>query len=114
MLRETSLTLAKTDKTCRASETTTAQMKLVENQTDPSSSVNAVTDQENQNKNRRRRKPKGNDGKSTDKSKECWSCGTVHNRSKKELCPAFGKKCLKCGKLSNFVAKCITKHILLT
>ena len=37
-----SLTLAKTDEIRRASETTTAQMKLVENQTDPSSSVNVL------------------------------------------------------------------------
>jgi len=36
----------KTDKICRASESTTAQMKLVENQTDPPSSVNMVTDQD--------------------------------------------------------------------
>lgn len=57
----------------------------------------------------RRRKPKGKDGKNADKSKECWSCRTVQNRSKKELCPAFGKKCLKCGKLSDFAAKCRSK-----
>ena len=101
LLRETSLTLAKTDEICRASESTTAQMKLVENQTDPSSSINEVTDQQNKRNKTRRRKPKGKDGKNADKSKECWSCGTVHNRSKKELCPAFGKKCLKCGKPHN-------------
>ena len=109
LLKETSLTLAKTDKICRASESTTAQMKLVENQTDPSSSVNEVADQESKGNKTRRRKPKGKDGKNADKSKECWSCGTVHNRSKKELCPAFGKKCLKCGKLSHFAAKCRSK-----
>ena len=109
LLKETSLTLAKTDKICRASESTTAQMKLVENQTDPSSSVNEVADQESKRNKTRRRKPKGKDGKNADKSKECWSCGTVHNRSKKELCPAFGKKCLKCSKLSHFAAKCRSK-----
>ena len=86
LLRETSLTLTKTDEISRGPESTTAQMKLVENQTDPSSSVNAVTDQENKNKNWRRCKPKGKGGKNTDKSKECWSCRTVHKRSKKELC----------------------------
>ena len=84
LLRETSLTFAKTDEISRASETMTPQMKLVENQMDPSSLVNAVTDQENQN-NCRRCKPKEKDGKNTDKSEECWSCGTVHNSSKKEL-----------------------------
>jgi len=109
LLRETSLTLAKTDEICRTSKSTTAQMKLVENQTDPSSSVNAVTDQENKKKHLGRRKSKGKDDKNANKSKECWNCGTVHNRSKKELCSAFGKKCLKCGKLSHFAAKCRSK-----
>lgn len=71
LFRETSLTLAKTDEICRASESTTAQMKLVENQTDPSSSVNEVTDCENKRNKTRRRKPKGKDGENTDKSKEC-------------------------------------------
>ena len=71
LLRETSLTLAKTDEICRASESTTAQMKLVENLTDPSSSVNEVTDCENKRNKTRRRKPKGKDGENTDKSKEC-------------------------------------------
>ena len=35
MLRETSLTLVKTDEICKASESTTTQMKLVETYTDP-------------------------------------------------------------------------------
>jgi len=46
LLREMDLTLANTDKICRASKSTTAQMKLVENQMNPSSSVNVVTDQD--------------------------------------------------------------------
>lgn len=85
LLRETSLTLAKTDEICRASESTTAQMKLVEKQTDPPSSVNAVTDQENKKKGPGRRKPKGKDDKNANKSKECWNCGTVHNRSARSV-----------------------------
>ena len=110
LLREKALTLAKTDEICRASESTTAQMKLMEHQTDPSSSVNAVRDQESKNiKVPRRPKPKGRVGKDDHKSKECWNCGTAHNRSRKELCPAFGKKCLKCGKPSHFAAKCPSK-----
>jgi len=109
LLRETGLTLAKTDEICRASESTTAQMKLVENQTDPSSSVNMVTTQENKKKGPGRCKPKGKDDKNANKSKECWNCKTFQNHSKKEPCPAFGKKFLKCGKLSHLAAKCRSK-----
>ena len=84
-------------------------MKLVENQTDKSSSVNTVADQGKKRKGLGRCKRKGKDDKNANKSRECWNCGTLHNRSKKELWPVFNKKCLKCGNLSHFAAKCRSK-----
>ncbi|XP_028809432.1 uncharacterized protein K02A2.6-like isoform X2 [Denticeps clupeoides] len=45
------------------------------------------------------------DGKST---VNCKFCGKVHERSKKK-CPAYGKKCKKCGKDNHFAALCKTK-----
>ena len=49
LLRETNLN-TKNEEICRASKSTIAQMKLVENQMDPSSAVNPITDQENKKK----------------------------------------------------------------
>lgn len=27
-----------------------------------------------------------------------WGCGTLHDQTRRELCPAYGKTCLKCSK----------------
>lgn len=35
---------------------------------------------------------------------ECKSCGRTHERNKQK-CPAFGKKCAKCGRENHFAAK---------
>ena len=108
LLRETTLTLAKTDEICRASESTTAQMKLMEKEENPSSTVNAVREKSKNLKVPRKRNLKGKDSQHG-KPKECERCGSVHDHAKKEQCPAFGKTCLKCGKLSHFAAKCRSK-----
>lgn len=39
-------------------------------------------------------------------TRECWNCGRKHEYHKKELCPAYGKTCMKCHKLNHFAAKC--------
>jgi hypothetical protein len=36
---------------------------------------------------------------------ECSSCGFEHD-SNKQSCPAFGRKCAKCGDLHHFARKC--------
>ena len=46
---------------------------------------------------------------SKESTKECGNCGTEHDRTKRELCPAYLKKCRKCGKLSYFAVKCRSK-----
>ena len=51
-----------------------------------------------------RRKPKPQDGGPP--SRECGNCGRRHDLSRRDLCPAFGKRCSKCRKLSHFAAKC--------
>ncbi|KAG1667797.1 hypothetical protein GQR58_018255 [Nymphon striatum] len=37
------------------------------------------------------------------RQQQCSKCGRSHDRMK---CPAYGKKCLKCGKLNHFAARC--------
>lgn len=101
LLRETKLTLNKTDEICRASESMLAQMKVVGNTGVPVP-VNAVGQgkkfQPSQQKKGKYAIPK-----------ECGNCGKEHDATKKELCPAHGKACRKCGKLNHFAAKCRSK-----
>jgi len=85
LLREANLTLAKTDEICRAAESTSQQLKLVEPQ---EQTVHAVERQT---------------------SKECGKCGRKHAFFKKELCPAFGKTCNRCHKPNHFAVKCRQK-----
>ena len=97
LLRASDLTLAKTDEICRAAESMSLQMKIVEENS--STSVNAVKSGKEQS-----RQPE------SDKTahRECWSCGYRHE-PRKELCPAFGKTCNKCNKRNHFAAKCRSK-----
>ena len=99
LLRETKLTLDKTDEICRASESTIAQMKLVEQ---PSGQINAVTSQSKKPEVPWRRKRHGD----KHATKECGRCGTLHDQTKRERCPAYGKTCLK---VSHFASKCRSK-----
>jgi len=43
-------------------------------------------------------------------TKNCKYCGGEH-KMKKSLCPAFGKKCDKCGLMNHFSRKCKTKNV---
>lgn len=38
--------------------------------------------------------------------KKCGTCGTLHDQTKRKVCPAHGKICLKCSKGSHYVSKC--------
>ena len=98
LLRETKLTLEKTDEICHAAESMLAQLKVVEDST--SSSVNAVNSENTQQ--RTTAKEDGN-------TRECWNCGRKHGFQKRELCPAYGKTCNKCHKPNHFAAKCRSK-----
>ena len=77
-------------------------MKLVEQ---PSGQINAVTSQSKKPEVPWRRKRHGD----KHATKECGRCGTLHDQTKRERCPAYGKTCLKCGKVSHFASKCRSK-----
>lgn len=82
LLRETKLTLEKTDEICRASESMLAQMKIVGHS--DGAPVNAV-DRGNKTKVPEGRKPKRRvHGGKHATTKECGNCGTEHDRTKKE------------------------------
>ena len=36
----------------------------------------------------------------------CSNCGTLHDHTQKSLCPAFGTKCLNCGKFNHWRKVC--------
>ena len=94
LLRQSALTLAKTDEICRAAKSMSLQMKVFEENS--STSIHAV-------------KPGREQAKSSETEKsayrECWNCGYRHEH-KKEACPALGKTHNKCNKRNHFAAKC--------
>ena len=92
LLRESALTLDKTNEICHAAESMNVQMKMVEEDTE--TKVNVVSSQDKFQK------------AMSDKAKECWNCGRRHEHHQKELCPAYGKVCRKCKKLNHFAVKC--------
>ena len=102
LLRETKLTLEKTYEICRASESMLAQMKIVGN--GEGQTVNAV------NRGNKTKSPVANRQREKTHGGKHANCGTEHDYTKKELCPAYLKTCLKCGKLSHFRAKCRSKR----
>ena len=90
LLRESSLTLKKTDEICHASESSSAQMKEV-GQNDTVSALNTYG-QKNGTQNTTTLKP--------GYFKKCGNCGRAHEIGN---CAARGRVCNKCGKL-NFSA----------
>ena len=104
LLRETKLTLKKTDEICRASESMLAQMKVVDD--NAGALINVINQDEREQKFARERgKFKGKHAQ----PKECGNCGRSHDVSKRESCPAYGKTCRKCGKPNHFAAKCCSR-----
>ena len=109
LLRETSLTLKKTDEICRTSESTAEQMKIVEESSE-SKQVNAVNQPS-------KREPRASserygfkfqpthEGKNA-ATQECGNCGKTHDAKKRESCPAYRRTCSKCGKYNHFAAMC--------
>ena len=107
LLRETNLTLIKTDEICRAAESMTEQMRIVGQSNDATTSVHAVRKFSGQKK---RMTKEASRSTKSETAKECWNCGRQHGRQPKELCPAFGKSCDLCGKLNHFANKCRQKR----
>ena len=101
LLQESGLSLQKCIDICSAYECTAKHMKVMK----PVEEVSAVGS----------KRPPKKVGKDKDKMSSrntaeisCKFCGKVHAR-KKELCPAWGKKCSACGKANHFAAKCKSK-----
>jgi transposase InsO family protein len=94
LLRESKLTLRKTDEICRAAESTVAQMKLVGNGV--GEAVNAINPE---------RKSAQNQRETSDRkaARSCGNCGRVHDP---DSCPARGKTCNNCKKSNHFAAVC--------
>ena len=92
LLRESSLTLKKTDEICRASESSSAQMKEV-GESDTVSVLNSGQKVERMDAITQR----------TSQFKRCGNCGRSHEIGN---CAARGKVCNKCGKLNYFSAVC--------
>ena len=107
LLRETNLTLMKTDEICRAAESMTEQMRIVGQSNNETTSVHAVRKFSGQKKRMTKEASRSTKNETT---KECWNCGRQHGRQPKELCPAFGKSCDLCGKLNHFANKCRQKR----
>lgn len=110
LLRETNLTLKKTDEICRTSESTAEQMKVVEENPE-TKQVNAVNHPS-------KREPRASGERngfrfqSAQKdnnaaAKECGNCGKAHDLKRRESCPAFRRRCAKCGKYNHFAAMCM-------
>ena len=98
LLRESNLTLVKTDEICRAAESLSAQMKVLRD-----NSVSVVKSVQSKQRSLSEKTPSISDEKNM---RECWNCGGQHEYHKKELCPAFGNICSKCRKPNHFSAKC--------
>ena len=90
LLRESALTLKKTDEICRASESSSAQMREV-GQTDTMNVINTAK------KGVRQRNATSKQGKA------CGNCGRHHEIGN---CAARGKLCNECGKLNHFASVC--------
>ena len=96
LLRESKLTLAKTDEICRAAESMVAQLKVEDSLSSLVSALKSDNDQQTATK----------EGSNI---RECWNCGRRHDFRKRELCPTYGKTCNKCHKPNHFAAKCRSK-----
>ena len=101
LLRESTLTLKRTDELCHAAETMMSQLKYMEDSL--GNAVSAVL-----------KVPGTPSSKTSDsrtrKLRECCNCGRRHEFYKRELCPAFGKLCHKCKKPNHYAGKCRSQN----
>ena len=105
LLRETNLSLEKTDEIYRSHETMVQQMKVVGDaglSVADAGNVNAVSKNPKRGK---RRRDRGSRNDNT-RGNSCEFCGREHDLTKRENCPAFGRSCNKCGKKNHFANLC--------
>ena len=101
LLRESNLTLVKTDEIGRAAESMSAKMKVLSDNSELT--VSFVKSIQSKHRSLSEKTLSVSDEKNM---RECWNCGRQHEYHKKELYPAFGKICRKCRKPNHFSAKC--------
>ena len=112
LLRESKLSLAKTDEICCAAESMQTQMKIVGDLTEPEASKleqECLPNFRKSKKTTRRRQQQGQ-GRH---GRECEKCGYQHQESL-ESCPTIGQECLKCGKRNHFASRCKSKEVKAT
>ena len=93
-MRETGLTIERTDEICRAAKIMTSQIKTM---SDNDTAVHSM-------KVYKSRRPV--DSKRDVSSASCSKCGRRHDLRQKESCPSFGKQCHQCRRMDHFAAKC--------
>ena len=112
LLRESKLSLAKTDEICRAAESMQTQMKIVGDLTEPEANKleqERLPNFRKSKKTTRRRQQQGQGRR----ARECGKCGFQHQESL-ESCPAIEQECLKCGKRNHFASRCKSKEVKAT
>ena len=111
LLKERNITLARAIDLCKAAENASAQHKLLH-----SDSVNKVLSKSKQRsaephattsgKSQKYRPQHQRSEKSSKPlTRQCNFCAKTHEM-RKEMCPAWGKKCSKCGQLNHVAVKC--------
>ncbi len=91
LLKIRQLTLDRSIDICRAAQSASSNNKMLR-----PDAVHIVKE--------RRSKMRGKE-----KKQECRFCGYTHVM-RKEKCPAYGKKCGRCGELNHFASKCPEKE----
>lgn len=112
LLRESKLTLGKTDEICRAAESMHTQMKIVGDLTEPEANKVDQERMPNWRKSKKATRKRQQQGPGR-RGKECEKCGYQHQENS-ESCPAIGQECLKCGKRNHFASRCKSKEVKAT
>eukprot|EP00794_Sanderia_malayensis_P013665 gene13665-15094_t len=101
LLSTQDLTLEKAIPICRSEETARATIRDIQRQS--TDVVHKIS------KTRKQTAVRDLSSKSDAKIIQCKFCGRKH-QCKKELCPAYGKKCKNCGKSNHFAIKCTKRE----
>ena len=112
LLRESKLTLGKTDEICRAAESMHTQMKIVGDLTEPEANKVDQERMPNWRKSKKATRKRQQQGPGR-RGKECEKCG-YQPQENSESCPAIGQECLKCGKRNHFASRCKSKEVKAT
>lgn len=106
LLQVKKLTLDQSVDICRALEATTSRLKAISgNHQASAEEVHKVHGKRQKTPFHSSHKPSPSSASKSRQAKECKFCGKTHEMLKSK-CPAYGKKCSKCGQLNHFAVKC--------